>query len=108
MPPIRRTRLRHSHLPFRPAKHGLLSDDPLKVFRVPKLFLKLLIIFMPNAPVQCSAVSTISNFTYARAEGVIAVRSASRLGYNDLGVNRRRIEDLRALLITQGIVGPLA
>jgi len=42
------------------------------------------------------------------AEGVIAVRSASRLGYNDLGVNRRRIEDLRALLITQGIVGPLA
>jgi uncharacterized protein (DUF1499 family) len=42
------------------------------------------------------------------AEGVIAVRSASRLGYSDLGVNRRRIEDLRALLIKQGIVGPLA
>ena len=42
------------------------------------------------------------------AEGVIAVRSASRLGYSDLGVNRRRIEDLRALLIKQGIVGPIA
>ena len=42
------------------------------------------------------------------AEGVIAVRSASRLGYSDLGVNRRRIEDLRALLIKQGTVGPLA
>ena len=40
------------------------------------------------------------------AEGVIAVRSASRLGYSDLGVNRRRIEDLRALLIKQGIVAP--
>ena len=39
------------------------------------------------------------------AEGVIAVRSASRLGSSDLGVNRRRIEDLRALLIKQGIVG---
>jgi uncharacterized protein (DUF1499 family) len=32
-----------------------------------------------------------------RAEGVIAVRSASRLGHSDLGVNRRRIENLRVL-----------
>jgi uncharacterized protein (DUF1499 family) len=38
------------------------------------------------------------------AEGLIAVKSASRLGYSDLGVNRRRIEDLRALLAKQGIV----
>jgi uncharacterized protein (DUF1499 family) len=42
------------------------------------------------------------------AEGVIAVRSASRLGYSDLGANRRRIEDLRASLIKEGIVGPRA
>jgi uncharacterized protein (DUF1499 family) len=42
------------------------------------------------------------------AEGVIAVRSAARLGYSDFGVNRRRIEDLRALLIKEGIVGPRA
>ena len=28
-------------------------------------------------------------------EGVIHVRSASRLGYSDWGVNRRRVEDLR-------------
>ena len=28
--------------------------------------------------------------------GVIHVRSASRLGYSDLGVNRKRIEQLRA------------
>lgn len=41
------------------------------------------------------------------AEGVIAVRSASRLGYSDLGVNRRRIEDLRALLLKHGILGKL-
>ena len=27
--------------------------------------------------------------------GVIHVRSASRLGYSDWGVNRRRVEDLR-------------
>jgi uncharacterized protein (DUF1499 family) len=42
------------------------------------------------------------------AEAVIAVRSAARLGYSDLGVNRRRIEDLRALLIERGIVDPSA
>jgi uncharacterized protein (DUF1499 family) len=38
------------------------------------------------------------------AEGIIAVRSAARLGYSDLGVNRRRIEGLRASLVKQGIV----
>ena len=37
-------------------------------------------------------------------EGIIAVRSASRLGYSDLGVNRRRIEDLRTSLIGRGVV----
>lgn len=29
------------------------------------------------------------------AAGVVHVRSASRVGYSDLGVNRRRIEDFR-------------
>jgi uncharacterized protein (DUF1499 family) len=33
------------------------------------------------------------------AEGIIAVRSASRLGYSDLGVNRSRIEAIRRLLL---------
>ena len=31
-------------------------------------------------------------------QGVIAVRSAARTGYSDFGVNRQRIEDLRAAL----------
>jgi uncharacterized protein (DUF1499 family) len=30
--------------------------------------------------------------------GVVHVRSASRLGHSDLGVNRRRVEDIRARL----------
>ena len=37
-------------------------------------------------------------------EGTIAVRSASRLGYSDLGVNRRRVERLRAILRAQDIL----
>jgi uncharacterized protein (DUF1499 family) len=40
------------------------------------------------------------------AERVIAVRSASRLGKDDLGVNRRRVEALRAELVKQGVVSP--
>jgi uncharacterized protein (DUF1499 family) len=37
-------------------------------------------------------------FSAAPAEGVIHVRSASRLGSSDLGVNRTRIEKIRAEL----------
>ena len=38
-----------------------------------------------------------------RDEGVIAVRSASRTGYGDLGVNRRRVAQLRAVLRKRGV-----
>ena len=37
-------------------------------------------------------------------QGVIAVRSASRIGYSDLGVNRRRVETIRERLRSQGVV----
>jgi uncharacterized protein (DUF1499 family) len=36
-------------------------------------------------------------FRMASTDGMIHVRSASRVGYSDLGVNRRRVEKLRAL-----------
>lgn len=38
------------------------------------------------------------------AEAEIAVRSASRLGWSDMGVNRKRVEALRAALKAQGVV----
>ena len=37
-------------------------------------------------------------------QGIVAIRSASRLGYGDLGVNRRRVESLRAALSRRGLV----
>ena len=37
------------------------------------------------------------------SEKLIAVRSASRLGRSDFGVNRKRVEQLRSLLIKQGV-----
>ena len=39
-------------------------------------------------------------FWFDASSGVIQVRSASRLGRKDFGVNRRRIEDLREKLAT--------
>ena len=38
----------------------------------------------------------------------IAVRSASRVGYGDMGVNRARVEALRAALASRGVVRPAA
>lgn len=38
--------------------------------------------------------------------GEIAVRSAARVGFGDLGVNRRRVETLRAALVRRGVVAP--
>jgi len=37
-------------------------------------------------------------------QNLIAVRSAARLGYSDFGVNRQRVEDLRASLIELEVV----
>jgi uncharacterized protein (DUF1499 family) len=36
-------------------------------------------------------------FRIVSSEGLIHVRSGSRMGYSDLGVNRRRVEKLRTI-----------
>jgi uncharacterized protein (DUF1499 family) len=41
------------------------------------------------------------------AQNLIAVRSAARLGYTDFGVNRRRVEDLRTLLLNRSVIRPV-
>ena len=38
------------------------------------------------------------------SQNIIAVRSAARLGHSDFGVNRKRVESLRALLMERGVV----
>ena len=38
------------------------------------------------------------------AQNLIAARSAARLGHSDCGVNRKRVEKLRALLAKQGAI----
>jgi uncharacterized protein (DUF1499 family) len=40
----------------------------------------------------------VDDVEFAKAAGVLHVRSASRLGRRDFGVNRRRIEAIRGLL----------
>jgi uncharacterized protein (DUF1499 family) len=37
-------------------------------------------------------------FLFVRQTQVVHVRSASRLGYSDFGVNRKRIEKIRLLM----------
>lgn len=37
-------------------------------------------------------------------EGLVAMRSASRIGYSDLGVNRERVHALRRELVRRGVV----
>jgi uncharacterized protein (DUF1499 family) len=38
------------------------------------------------------------------SQNLIAMRSASRLGHSDFGVNRKRVENLRGLLAKQGVI----
>ncbi|WP_321368481.1 DUF1499 domain-containing protein [uncultured Desulfuromusa sp.] len=43
-------------------------------------------------------------FLLREEQGTIAIRSAARTGYSDFGVNRKRIETLRAALVSRGVI----
>jgi uncharacterized protein (DUF1499 family) len=45
----------------------------------------------------------VDDLEFLLGNDVVHVRSASRVGYSDMGVNRRRVEDIRKLL--QSAVG---
>jgi len=47
-------------------------------------------------------------FSLRAADGQIAMRSASRIGYSDLGANRKRLESIRQALAEAGVVQPSA
>ncbi len=45
-----------------------------------------------------------TEFQLRTSEGIIAVRSAARIGSSDVRVNRRRVERIRKALQTRGLV----
>ena len=45
-------------------------------------------------------------FLLREGEGEIALRSASRVGHSDMGVNRDRVEAIRSQLAEMGLVAP--
>jgi uncharacterized protein (DUF1499 family) len=45
-----------------------------------------------------------AEFQLLPSENAIAVRSASRVGHSDMGVNRKRLESLRDALRTRGVL----
>lgn len=45
-----------------------------------------------------------AEFHLRAQEGIIAVRSASRVGYGDLGVNRKRVETIREALRARNLI----
>lgn len=66
---------------------------------------RLKIIKQTENSVQLEATSLIFRFVddvefyFDQSNSVLHVRSASRLGYSDLGANRKRVEEFRNLLI---------
>ena len=49
----------------------------------------------------------VDNFElWLRPGGSVTVRSASRIGWSDMGANRERVESLRSKLVAAGVASP--
>ena len=68
------------------------------------------IVSADNSDIHAECKSMIFRFVdditlhLTASNGIIHIRSASRIGYSDLGVNRRRVENLRKKLKQNGII----
>lgn len=91
-----------------------LADDPMKVWKALKEVLnarpRTRITTAAEDYIQAEEKSRIFGFVddiefhLRSAERIIAVRSASRVGYSDFGVNRKRVEKIRKVLREQNLV----
>ncbi len=85
------------------------NDDPLEAVRRALASMpRTRIVTADGDYVHATCTSLVFRFVddlelrLDRQQKVIHVRSASRVGYGDLGVNRRRVERLRSLLESEG------
>ena len=97
------------HLSARIAPLALRGDGPSTIARI-----RTIVQAMHGAKIVKSDIDYVyaqfttplmkfvddAEFWYDPVAGVVQVRSASRVGESDLGVNRKRIEAVRAALVT--------
>jgi len=91
-----------------------LKNDPKTSWDIVKKTVELLprtkVVSADNNDIHAECKSLIFRFVddltlhLTPSNGIIHIRSASRIGYSDLGVNRRRIENLRKKLQQNDII----
>jgi uncharacterized protein (DUF1499 family) len=94
--------------PFRLKKDPKTSWDVVK--KTVELLPRTKVVSADNSDIHAECRSLIFRFVddltlhLTPSNGIIHLRSASRIGYSDLGVNRRRVETLRKKLQQNGII----
>ena len=94
--------------PFRLKKDPKTSWDIVK--KTVELLPRTKVVSADNSDIHAECRSLIFRFVddltlhLTPSNGIIHLRSASRIGYSDLGVNRRRVETLRKKLQQNGII----
>ncbi|UCD31114.1 MAG: DUF1499 domain-containing protein [Desulfobacterales bacterium] len=102
------TNPKHQVEPFRLKKESKISWDIVQktVDSLPRT--KIASADSINIHAECRSIifRFIDDLTLhlTPSKGIIHIRSASRIGYSDLGVNRRRVESLRKKLQHKEII----